>query len=65
MTVKFTDKSTGSPTSWRWNFGDGKYSTQKYPSHTYSKTGKYTISLTVKNAAGSSSITKSKFIIIK
>ncbi len=50
LTVKFTDKSTGSLTSWKWSFGDGTYSTQKNPSHTYSKAGKYTVSLTVKNA---------------
>jgi PKD repeat protein len=42
QTIKFTDKSTGSLTSWKWDFGDGTYSTQKNPSHTYSKAGKYT-----------------------
>jgi PKD repeat protein len=64
LTVKFTDKSTGSPTSWKWSFGDGTYSTQKNPSHTYSKAGKYTVSLTVTNAAGSNTVTKSSFIVI-
>jgi beta propeller repeat protein len=52
LKVQFTDKSSNSPTSWKWNFGDGKYSTLKNPSHTYSKAGKYTVSLTVKNTAG-------------
>ena len=64
QTVKFTDKSTDSLTSWKWSFGDGTYSTQKNPSHTYIKTGKYTVSLTVKNAAGSNKITKSSFIVV-
>ncbi len=62
MRVVFTDASTGSPTSWRWSFGDGTYSTSKNPSHTYSKAGKYTISLTVRNTAGSIIATKSGYI---
>jgi len=64
LKVKFTDKSTGSPTSWKWNFGDGKTSTSKSPTYTYSKAGKYTVSLTVKNAAGSSSKTIKNYIVV-
>ena len=64
LTVKFTDKSTGPPSSWKWNFGDGTYSTEKNPAHTYSKAGKYTVSLIVKNAAGSNTVTKSGFIVV-
>jgi len=62
LKVQFTDKSTGSPTSWKWSFGDGTYSTARNPAHTYSKVGKYTVSLTVKNAAGSNAVTKSSYI---
>ena len=62
LKVKFTDKSTGSPTSWKWSFGDGTDSTSKSPAHTYSKAGKYTVSLTVKNAAGSNTKTVSGYI---
>jgi len=63
MKVKFTDMSTGSPTSWKWSFGDGTYSTAKNPKHTYSKAGKYTISLIAKNAAGSDKVvTQSGYI---
>jgi serine protease AprX len=53
LKVQFTDRSTGSPTSWKWSFGDGASSTQKNPKHTYSKAGKYAVSLTVKCSAGS------------
>lgn len=52
LEVKFTDKSTGSPTSWCWNFGDETYSTDKNPTHDYKMSGKYTVTLTVKNAEG-------------
>ncbi len=64
LKVIFTDKSTGSPTSWKWSFGDGTYSTEKNPVHTYSKAGKYTISLTVKNASGNNSLTKYKYVSV-
>ncbi|WP_054864645.1 PKD domain-containing protein [Methanosarcina barkeri] len=63
LKVKFTETSKGSPTSWKWDFGDGKYSTEKSPTHTYSAAGTYTVKLTATNAAGSS--TKSKWNYIK
>ena len=64
LKVTFTDKSTGAPTSWKWSFGDGTYSTTKNPAHTYSKAGKYNVSLTVKNAAGSNTKTISGYITV-
>lgn len=56
--VEFTDTSTGEPTSWYWNFGDGTTSTYCNPVHGYSSPGFYTVTLTVANQWGSSSITK-------
>ena len=65
LKVQFTDKSTNSPTAWKWNFGDGTaISTAQNPTHTYSKTGSYTVVLTASNAVGSNSITKSNYIIV-
>lgn len=64
LRVQFTDRSTESPTSWRWNFGDGTYSTSKNPVHTYSKTGKYTVTLTATNIAGSNTRTMSSYITV-
>jgi PKD repeat protein len=55
LAVQFTDKSTGSPTSWSWTFGDGGSSTAQNPSHTYTSSGTYTVTLTATNAGGSSS----------
>ncbi len=63
-TVTFTDQSTGSPTSWKWNFGDGAYSTGKNPVHTYSKPGLYSVTLTASNEDGSNRLTKSSHIIV-
>ena len=48
LNVVFTDTSKGAPTDWSWNFGVGKYSTVKSPTHTYSAAGNYTVNLTVK-----------------
>ncbi|WP_141241773.1 PKD domain-containing protein, partial [Methanosarcina spelaei] len=49
-------------TEWKWNFGDGTTSTQQNPTHKYSKAGTYTVNLTVKNAAGSNTVTKTGYI---
>ena len=65
LKVQFTDKSTHSPTSRKWSFGDETYSTQKNPAHTYSKAGKYTVKLTVKNTKGSNTKTISGYITVK
>jgi len=56
--VQFTDTSTGSPTSWSWSFGDSGTSTVQNPSHTYSTTGAFTVTLTVSNSLGSSTSTQ-------
>jgi PKD repeat protein len=53
--VAFTDQSTGSPTSWQWNFGDGATSNAQNPTHAYVTQGSYGVSLTVSNATSSSS----------
>lgn len=65
LTVTFTDKSTGTPTSWKWTFGDGKTSTDKNPTHKYSEAGEYTVTLKAANDAGSNKTTKSKYIKVK
>jgi PKD repeat protein len=53
--VQFTDTSTGGPTEWAWDFGDGGTSTEQNPSHAFSSAGTFTVSLTATNSAGSSS----------
>jgi PKD repeat protein len=55
LTVQFTDLSLGNPTSWHWDFGDGRTSTEQNPTHTYASPGTYTVTLTVTNAHGTDS----------
>lgn len=55
LTIAFTDVSIGKPASWCWNFGDGAYSTERSPTHTYSAAGNYTVNLTASNENGTAS----------
>lgn len=56
LTVIFHDASTGSPTTFAWDFGDGQTSSAQNPSHTYAAAATYHVTLTVTNIAGSSNI---------
>jgi PKD repeat protein len=60
--VSFTDMSTGVPSSWSWDFGDGSTSTTKNPVHTYTNPGLYTVSLIVSNSFGTDSYTAASCI---
>ena len=66
--VSFTDTSTaskGTVTAWLWNFGDGATSHDQNPSHTYSSTGTYNVTLTVTDNDGlKSSVTKKQLQVV-
>lgn len=47
LQFQFIDYSTGAPSSWLWDFGDGTTSTEHNPIHAYSTFGNFKISLTV------------------
>jgi PKD repeat protein len=53
LEVAFVDLSTGHPTSWLWDFGDGTTSTERHPIHVYPAGGSYDVSLVASNAQGS------------
>lgn len=53
--IALTDSSTafgGSIISWNWNLGDGQYSTQQNPLHTYASIGTYNVQLSVTSSNG-------------
>ncbi|MBT3801048.1 MAG: PKD domain-containing protein [Bacteroidetes bacterium] len=64
LTVKFTDLSSGNPTSFSWNFGNGQTSVLQNPTISYTSAGKYTVSLKVTSSNGSSTETKTQYITV-
>lgn len=59
LTLTCTDTSSGGPTNWVWDFGDGNTSNAQNPVHTYASSGTYTVQLVASNNVGSSTATKS------
>ncbi len=64
LTVVFEDQSTGNPTHWFWQFGDGGVSTEQNPTHVYMAPGSYTVTLTVNNDDGTMSKTVVDYITV-
>lgn len=64
VTVYFTDYTTGGPTNWFWDFGDGGSSSLQNPSHVYTTNGTYNVSLISSNIAGSDSMLRVDYITV-
>lgn len=69
-TVSFTDASTENPTSWSWSispsdytFVNGTSATSQNPQVQFTKSGNYTVTLYVSNAAGNDTETKTDYIV--
>jgi PKD repeat protein len=63
LLVSFTDRSTESPTTWNWSFGDGTWTNStpqdqnQDPTHSYAVPGTYTVGLIVNNTGATSALT--------
>lgn len=64
LSVQFTDRSQGENLTYNWNFGDGTTSAARNPTHVYTQSGTYTVSLTVSNAYGNNTATKTQYITV-
>lgn len=64
LIVQFTDASTGNPTQWKWDLGNGTQSTQQNPSSIYFNPGTYTIKLIAVNSSGLDSVIKTNYITV-
>ena len=62
-TVSFSDLSSGVPTSWAWDFGDGNTSTTQNPSNTYSTAATYSITLISTNGFGNDTYTSTITVV--
>lgn len=62
--VQFKDETTGSPTEWRWDLGNGVTSFLQNPSTTYFNPGTYNIKLVVRSANGVDSVVKRRFVTV-
>jgi gliding motility-associated-like protein len=65
IVVQFTDQSTGNPTQWKWDLGNGVISYLQNPSATYFNPGSYSIKLVVRTSTGADSIVKNQFITVR
>lgn len=57
LSVYFLNNASNA-TSYNWDFGNTKTSTETSPTHVYEKPGRYTITLTIMNDCGTQNITK-------
>ncbi|GEM_PF-2264085 len=64
LNVTFTDISTGNFTSWLWEFGDGKNSTEQNTVHKYTKSGKYKVIFEACNQNGCKTGNNNVFIAV-
>jgi PKD repeat protein len=60
--LQLRDSSSGTPTGWLWNFGDGATSTSQTAKHTYTTPGLYTLSLRVTRGSQTNTETKTQVI---
>ena len=61
LTINFTNLSTHG-TNFTWDFGDGNFSTDFEPAHTFTNAGTFTVSLTANGPGGTHSLTITNFI---
>ena len=64
LTVAFTDLTSGTPTSWSWDFGDAGSSTDQNPTHTYTTVGTYAVTLISSNGSATATKVKSAYITV-
>lgn len=60
--IQFYNISTGNPQTYTWNFGDGETSNEFEPLHKYTKSGTYTVSLTISKNSVTDKMTKTSLI---
>lgn len=63
--VSFTNSTTSDATAtYAWNFGDNATSTDANPSHTYTQSGTYTVTMIATSACGSDTATANVTVVV-
>ncbi len=65
LNVKFTDLSTGDPTGWQWDFGDGDVSDKQNPSHEYKVAGVFSVELKITAKCGTDALKQTNLITVE
>jgi len=65
LTIQFTNASSGDYDTFAWDFGDGNFSNESNPAHSYGGGGQYPVSLTVTNSANAQANTYSETITVE
>jgi hypothetical protein len=63
--IAFEDRTLGNVTAWKWEFGDGKTSTDRHPLHAYEKPGEYVVTLHVEGPDGKDRRTKVWDVVLR
>ena len=64
--ICFIDESTdadGTIVSWSWQFGDGRYSSSRHPTHRYSFNGTYKVTLTATDNSGTQDTARATIVV--
>ena len=64
LSVDFTDTSAGVVASWLWDFGDGITTTVQHPTHVFTRSAAYTVTLAVSGPAGGDAFTRADAITV-
>lgn len=64
LEVRAESRAKGTVASLTWDFGDGSYSKNPNPSHTYQANGLYTVTLTIEGVGGPVVVEKRKHILV-
>ena len=62
LTVTFANSTVGQVYDYLWDFGDGQTSTLLDPTHVYTTTGTFTVSLSANGPGGSDTLARSNYI---
>ena len=64
LAVVFTDQTTGTVSSWAWDFGEGGSDTTQDTTYTYLLPGTYTVSLSASGPAGTDVELKNDYVLV-